>query len=62
MNIVKYGAYMGEDDSLDPDQEVDILARVNKALADQSNPGETSPRLHGLVLEGTSPYGLGSTS
>ncbi len=30
VNIVKYGAYMGENDSLDPNQEVDILARVNK--------------------------------
>jgi len=62
VNIVKYGAYMGEDDSLDPDQEVDILARVSKALADQMRPDEKSPRLHGLVLEGTSPYGLGSRS
>ncbi len=62
VNIVKYGAYMGEDDSLDPDQEVDILARVSKALSDQKSLDEKSPRLHGLVLEGTSPYGLGSTS
>ncbi|MEE8466556.1 MAG: hypothetical protein V3S68_08780, partial [Dehalococcoidia bacterium] len=43
-------------------QEVDILARVAKALTDQSSADENSPRLHGLVLEGTSPYGLGSTS
>jgi len=62
VNIVKHASYMGEDDSLDPDQEVDILARVAKALADQQNPDENSPRLHGLVLEGTSPYGLGTTS
>ena len=62
VNIVKQASYMGEDDSLDPDQEVDILARIAKALADQKNPDEKSPRLHGLVLEGTSPYGLGSSS
>ena len=62
VNIIKYAAYMGEDDSLDPDQEVDILARVGKALADQRSAQEDSPKLHGLVLEGTSPYGLGSTS
>ena len=62
VNIIKHASYMGEDDSLDPDQEVDILARINKALADQKSPDENSPRLHGLVLEGTSPYGLGTTS
>jgi L-asparaginase/Glu-tRNA(Gln) amidotransferase subunit D len=62
VNIVKHASYMGEDDSTNPDQEVDILARIAKALSDQSNPGEKSPKLHGLVLEGTSPYGLGSTS
>ncbi len=62
VNIVKHASYMGEDDSTNPDQEVDILARIAKALSDQSNPDENSPKLHGLVLEGTSPYGLGSTS
>ena len=62
VNIVKHASYMGEDDSTNPDQEVDILARIAKALSDQSNPDEKSPKLHGLVLEGTSPYGLGSTS
>ncbi len=62
VNIIKQASYMGEDDSSNPDQEVDILARIAKALADQSNPDESSPKLHGLVMEGTSPYGLGSTS
>ena len=62
VNIVKQASYMGEDDSANPDQEVDILARIAKALSDQKNLDENSPRLHGLVLEGTSPYGLGSTS
>ena len=62
VNIVKHASYMGEDDSTDPDQEVDILARVDKALTDQRSPCEGSPRLHGLVLEGTSPYGLGNPS
>ncbi len=62
VNIVKHASYMGEDDGTDPDQEVDILARVDKALTDQRSPYENSPRLHGLVLEGTSPYGLGNPS
>ncbi len=62
VNIVKHASYMGEDDSTNPDQEVDIQARIAKALSDQSNPDASSPKLHGLVLEGTSPYGLGSTS
>jgi len=62
VNIIKHAAYMSEEDSMDPDQEVDILARITKALSDQKNLDENSPRLHGLVLEGTSPYGLGTTS
>jgi len=62
VNIVKYGAYMGEDDPENPDDEVDILARIEKALADQRKPDGQAPQLHGFVLEGTSPYGMGSSS
>ena len=62
VHIVKYGAYMGEDDPRNPDHEVDILARIQKAQNDQSKPDGKAPQLHGLVLEGTSPYGMGSAS
>ena len=62
VHIVKYGAYMDGDDSQEPDQEVDILARIQQALAEQSSSNPASPRLHGFVLEGTSPYAMGSTS
>ena len=61
VHIVKYGAYMDGDDSDSPDQEVDILARIQKGLSDQSGDA-ASPKLHGFVLEGTSPYAMGSTS
>ena len=62
VHIVKYGAYMSEDDPHDPDNEVDIMARIQKAQNDQARPDGEAPRLHGFVLEGTSPYGMGSAS
>ncbi len=62
VHIVKYGAYSDGDDSQDPDQEVDIMARLNKGLEDQQNDNPALPKLHGFVLEGTSPYAMGSTS
>jgi hypothetical protein len=60
--IVKYGAYMDEDETANPDNEVDIIARIDKALRDQASNDPLSPRLHGFVLEGSSPYGLGGMS
>ena len=62
VSIVKYGSYMDEDDAQNPDDEVDIMARIQKALQDQRTVDESRPQLHGLVLEGTSPYGMGSGS
>ena len=62
VHIVKYGAYMDEDETADPDNEVDIMARIDKGLRDQASDDPKSPRLHGFVLEGSSPYGLGSMS
>ena len=62
VHIVKYGAYMDEDETDNPDQEVDILARIQKGLASQDNSDQASPKLHGFVMEGTSPYGQGSGS
>ena len=61
-HIVKYGAYMDEDETANPDNEVDIMARIAKGLADQDSSDPQSPRLHGFVLEGSSPYGLASMS
>jgi len=62
VHIVKYGAYMDVDPSDGPDHEVDILARVEQGLAEERDPDQSAPRLHGFVLEGTSPYGVGSKS
>lgn len=62
VHIVKYGAYMDEDETANPDNEVDIMARIAKGLADQGSSDPQSPRLHGFVLEGSSPYGLASMS
>ena len=59
VHIVKYGAYMDEDETADPDNEVDIIARIDRALRQQADSDPQSPRLHGFVLEGSSPYGLG---
>ncbi len=62
VHIVKYGAYMDVGPSDGPDHEVDILARVEQGLAEERDPDPSAPRLHGFVLEGTSPYGVGSKS
>ena len=62
VHIVKYGAYMDEDETADPDNEVDIIARIDKGLRDQASDDRSAPRLHGFVLEGSSPYGLASMS
>ena len=62
VHIVKYGAYMDEDETANPDNEVDIIARIEKGLKDQASSDPQSPRLHGFVLEGSSPYGLASMS
>ena len=62
VHIVKYGAYMDEDETANPDNEVDIIARIDKGLREQASSDPQSPRLHGFVLEGSSPYGLASMS
>ena len=62
VHIVKYGAYMDEDETANPDNEVDIIARIEKGLVDQGNNDPQAPKLHGFVLEGSSPYGLASMS
>ena len=62
VHIVKYGAYMDEDETANPDHEVDITARIDKGLADQRSSDPRAPKLQGFVLEGSSPYGLASMS
>ncbi len=62
VHIVKYGAYMDEDETANPDNEVDIMARIAKALTEQGSDAPQAPKLHGFVLEGSSPDGLGSMS
>ena len=60
VHLVKYGAYMDHSQGLD--YEVDILARVKQALAEENCADQASPKLYGFILEGTSPYGMGSKS
>ena len=62
VHIVKYGAYMDEDETANPENEVDVMARIAKGLSDQASADPQAPRLHGFVLEGSSPYGLASMS
>lgn len=62
VHIVKYGAYMDEDEANNPDDEVDIMARVERGLQEERRTGEGAPPFHGFVLEGLSPYGFGSGS
>jgi len=60
VHIVKYAHYSSDGD--DAEQEVDIFARLNKALAEQENPDPSIAKLHGMVLEGSAAYGHGSNS
>ncbi|MGI0092259.1 MAG: asparaginase domain-containing protein [Nitrososphaerales archaeon] len=60
VQIVKYAHYSQEDETENPDNEVVIMAWIKRARSDQENPDSRKPKLHGLVLEGTSPYARGS--
>lgn len=62
VHIVKYAHYSLEDESANPDDEVTIMAWIKKATADQQNSDSRRPKLHGIVLEGTSPYARGNLS
>jgi L-asparaginase len=62
VHIVKYGAYMDEDGLDDPDDEVDIMARIERGLDEERRAAEGAPPFHGFVLEGLSPYGFGTGS
>ena len=51
VHMVKYGHYMAEEDTADPDVEVDIIARIERGLAQQASDEPGAPRFHGFVLE-----------
>lgn len=55
--IVKYASYSQEDETGNPNDELDIMSWTEKAMRDQSDPKR--PKLHGLVFEGLSPYAVG---
>ena len=48
VHIVKYGHYMAEEDTDDPDVEVDIIARISRGIQQQA---DGSFKFHGFVLE-----------
>ena len=62
VHLVKYGAYMDEDDLDAPDDEVDIMARIARGLDEERRVADGASPFHGFVLEGLSPYGLGTAS
>ena len=60
VSIIKYASYSQEDEKGDPDQEIEIMARISKIESEKSNP--QASKLHGIVYEGLSPYAVGSVS
>jgi hypothetical protein len=60
VHLVKFGSYGQENETNNPVHEVDIMARIDTALEEQGSLDENKPKLHGLVLEGLSPYGMGA--
>ena len=60
VSIIKYASYSQDDEKGDPDQEIEIMARISKIESDRSNP--QASKLHGIVYEGLSPYAVGSVS
>ena len=57
VHVVKYGHYMAEEDTADPDVEVDIMARIERGLAQEASAEPDAPRFHGFVLEGAAGTG-----
>jgi L-asparaginase/Glu-tRNA(Gln) amidotransferase subunit D len=62
VHIVKYAHYSSEGSGDDPEHEVDIMARIGRARAQEADPDPGVPKLHGFVLEGAAAYGYGSNS
>jgi L-asparaginase/Glu-tRNA(Gln) amidotransferase subunit D len=48
VHMVKYGHYMAEEDTNDPDVEVDIIARIDRAIAQEA---AGTQQFHGFVME-----------
>ena len=57
VHVVKYGHYMAEEDTSDPDVEVDIMARIQRGLEQEASAEPDAPRFHGFVLEGAAGTG-----
>ena len=57
MHVVKYGHYMAEEDTADPEAEVDIMARIERGLAQEASTEPGAPKFHGFVLEGAAGTG-----
>jgi len=51
VHVVKYGHYMAEEDTPDPEVEVDIIARIERGLAQEESTELNAPQFHGFVLE-----------
>lgn len=62
VHIFKNGFYSQKDETENPDQEVDVFAKIDQAIAEQKSPDEREPKLHGFVFEGTTPYARGAKS
>jgi len=60
VSIVKGSAYPQVQREPDAEQAVDIVARTEQALAERAE--DSAPNLHGLVYEGTSPYGTATVA
>ncbi len=60
VHLVKFGFLMEEDKTHNPDHEVDIMVRIEHSLAQQASPDPESPKLHGFIYEGQSPFGTGA--
>jgi L-asparaginase len=61
VHMVKYAHYSAEENDV-AENEVDIVARIDKSLAEEADPDPRRPKLHGFVLEGSAAYGLGSNA
>ncbi len=60
VSIVKGMSYPQVERTNNPENEVDIIGRIQQALKERNS--DKQPNLHGLIFEGSSPYGTGSPS
>jgi L-asparaginase len=62
VHMAKYGHYMAEEDTADPDVEVDIIARIKRGLEQEADSGPYAPKFHGFVLEAAAGTGSALSS